>query len=155
MRRARRRTRTSRTEPAIANNGDLQGGHLNHTGPVFPADDWGDIIPPYTYTDQSGNEAVFPGRNWDAAGQAIWQNGCDPGLDPLQPAVECVEVGASGGFLAHFGYVNPNEQARRRPAGERLPAAVGERAAADVVPARAAFGRVPGRVERGRPCAGS
>ncbi|HZL94569.1 MAG TPA: hypothetical protein VFB99_13020, partial [Vicinamibacterales bacterium] len=27
-------------EPAIANNGDLQGGHLNHTGPVFPADDW-------------------------------------------------------------------------------------------------------------------
>ena len=38
-------------EPAIANNGDLQGGHLNHTGPVFPANDWGDIIPPYTYTD--------------------------------------------------------------------------------------------------------
>src|SRR5580765_7837890 len=59
-------------EPAIANNGDLQGGHLDHTGPVFPAADWGDIIPPYTYTDQSGNEAVFPGRNWDAAGQAIW-----------------------------------------------------------------------------------
>jgi Domain of unknown function DUF11/Prealbumin-like fold domain len=97
-------------EPAIANNGDLQGGHLNHTGPVFPADDWGDIIPPYTYTDQSGNEAVFPGRNWDAAGQAIWQNGCEPGLDPVQPIVECVEVGAGGAFLAHFGYENPNDK---------------------------------------------
>ena len=30
-------------EPAIANNGDLQGGHLNHTGPVYPEKGWGDI----------------------------------------------------------------------------------------------------------------
>ena len=27
--------------PAIANNGDLQGGHLNHEGPVFPGAEWG------------------------------------------------------------------------------------------------------------------
>ena len=67
-------------EPAIANNGDLQGGHLDHKGPVFPANDWGDIIPPYTYTDASGKEQVFPGRNWDAAGQAIWQFDCNLGL---------------------------------------------------------------------------
>src|SRR3954471_7513310 len=44
--------------PAIENNGGLKGGHRNHDGPVFPAPDWGDIIPPYTYTDESGNEAV-------------------------------------------------------------------------------------------------
>ena len=49
-------------EPAIANNGDLQGGHLNHTGPVFPANDWGDIIPPYTYTDVNGDEKGVPGE---------------------------------------------------------------------------------------------
>jgi hypothetical protein len=61
-------------EPAIANNGDLVGGHLNHTGPVFPAAVWGDIIPPYTYVDASGNTQVFGGYNWSSAGQAIWQN---------------------------------------------------------------------------------
>ena len=123
-------------EPAIANNGDLQGGHLNHTGPVFPAADWGDIIPPYTYTDQNGNDAVFAGRNWDAAGQAIWQNGCDPGLDPLQPVLECVEVGAERRVPRPLRLREPERQAGRRPARQRLPAAGGERAAADVVPAR-------------------
>ena len=102
-------------EPAIANNGDLQGGHLNHTGPVFPANDWGDIIPPYTYTDVNGDEKVFPGRNWDDAGQAIWQLDCQVGLDPLRPIAECVEVGPDGGFLAHFGYDNPNKQTVSSP----------------------------------------
>ena len=95
-------------EPAIANNGDLQGGHLNHTGPVFPAAGWGDIIPPYTYVDQNGVTQVFPGYNWSPEGQAIWQGGCTPGLDPLTPLVECVEPLPGGGFLAHFGYDNPN-----------------------------------------------
>src|SRR6476660_1269979 len=51
-------------EPAIANNGDLNGGHLNHTGPVFPAADWGDIIPPYEYVDDKGVTQIFPGYNW-------------------------------------------------------------------------------------------
>ena len=51
-------------DPAVGNNGDLEGGHLNDHGPVFPAPDWGDIIPPYNYTDQNGNDAVFPGANW-------------------------------------------------------------------------------------------
>ena len=66
-------------EPAIANNGDLQGGHLDETGPLFPANDWGDIIPPYTYTDESGKSRCSRG-NWDAAGQAIWQYDCNLGL---------------------------------------------------------------------------
>ena len=94
--------------PAIANNGDLKGGHLNHTGPVFPAQGWGDIIPPYDYVDAAGVPQVFPGYNWSPEGQAIWQNGCGPGPAPLTPIVECIEPGAGGGFLAHFGYDNPN-----------------------------------------------
>ena len=77
-------------EPAIANNGDLQGGHLNHTGPVFPAADWGDIIPPYDYVDGSGVTQIFPGYNWSPKGQAIWQNGCELPLKPLTPILECV-----------------------------------------------------------------
>ena len=51
-------------EPAIGNNGDLNGGHLNHTGPVYPADGWGDIIPPYEYLDEKGQTKTFPGYNW-------------------------------------------------------------------------------------------
>jgi hypothetical protein len=39
----------------------------------------GDIIPPFT--DGQGNS--YPGKNWDAEGQAIWANGCrSPQLDP-------------------------------------------------------------------------
>jgi len=42
-------------------------GHSGHTGPVFPADNWGDIIPPFT---------GFAGLNWDITGQALWDNDC-------------------------------------------------------------------------------
>jgi hypothetical protein len=97
-------------EPTVGNNGDLSGGHLNHTGPVFPAADWGDVIPPYTYVDANGVEQVFPGYNWTPDGQAIWQNGCTPGRKPLTPILECVESASGGGFLAHFGYGNPNAE---------------------------------------------
>jgi uncharacterized repeat protein (TIGR01451 family) len=95
-------------EPTVGNDGDLGGGHLNHTGPVFPAADWGDIIPPYTYLDANGVEHVFQGYNWSPEGQAIWQLGCVVGKEPLTPILECVEAGPNGGFLAHFGYDNPN-----------------------------------------------
>src|SRR5215471_15729830 len=95
-------------EPAIADNGDLQGGHLNHTGALFPADDWGDIIPPYTYLDADGVTQTYPGYNWSPDGQVIWQHHCKAGssegsqLQPLTPLVTCVETAAAGGFLAHF-----------------------------------------------------
>jgi uncharacterized repeat protein (TIGR01451 family) len=95
-------------DPAIEDNGDLKGGHLNHTGPVFPSAGWGDIIPPYTYVDADGNTQVFAGYNWSPEGQAIWQHGCEPGPDPLTPTLECIEPLPGGGFRAHFGYVNPN-----------------------------------------------
>jgi hypothetical protein len=88
-------------EPAIGNNGDLQGGHLNHER---------DIIPPYEYVDANGVTQLFPGRNWTEEGQAIWQNGCNappPPPTPITPILECVER-LDNGFLAHFGYDNPN-----------------------------------------------
>src|SRR5262249_25488179 len=96
-------------EPTIGNNGDLSGGHLNHKGPIFPAPDWGDIIPPFTYVDQNGVTQTFPGYNWTPDGQAIWHNGCNPGLKPLTPTVDWVGIGRHGHLFAHFGYVNPND----------------------------------------------
>jgi hypothetical protein len=61
-------------DPAIANNGDLHGGHLDHTGPVYPASGWGDIIPPYDYAPISFH---YDGLNWTAEGQAIYNNDCN------------------------------------------------------------------------------
>ena len=49
--------------------------HMDHTGPIFgqqaPGQKWGDIIEPFTFRGQD-----FPGLNWTAEGQEIWQNGC-------------------------------------------------------------------------------
>lgn len=60
--------------PNIQNNGDLTGGHLNHTGGVYPVSGWGDIIPPFVYIG-----GTFPGLNWTTEGQAIYRNGCKIG----------------------------------------------------------------------------
>ena len=110
-------------EPAIANNGDLHGGHFEHTGPVFPADNWGDIIPPYTYVDTSGKVQTFLGYNWSPEGQAIWQKGCDipqpPQPAPITPVLHCVEDTGSG-LLAHFGYRNPNPTTVAPPKDENV-----------------------------------
>src|SRR5579871_1523075 len=105
----------------VANNGDLSGGHLNHTGPIYPAAGWGDIIPPYDYVDQNGVSQTFPGYNWSPSGQAILQNGCTPHEEqPLRPTVACVQPLAGGGFLAHFGYENPNDSPVSDPADNVL-----------------------------------
>lgn len=54
----------------------VPNGHGTHTGPLFPADDWGDIIPPFD---------GFPGLNWPA-GQAILENDCQiPGPPETTP----------------------------------------------------------------------
>jgi len=59
--------------PAV--EGDISG-HADDDGAIFDpntnvnGDHWGDIIPPVPSVD-------FPGLNWDAAGQAIWENGCN------------------------------------------------------------------------------
>ncbi|MEP7228316.1 MAG: hypothetical protein ABI785_13190 [Gemmatimonadales bacterium] len=66
------------------NNGNDhgKGDHLfEHTGPVwFPGAKaagvfWGDIIPPF-YSD-GVTLTGYPSLNWNAAGQAIFENGCD------------------------------------------------------------------------------
>lgn len=64
------------------------GDHTNHTGPVFDADNppppphngdqWGDIIPPFSWPgDDTHPGGSYPGLNWTAEGQAIHANGCE------------------------------------------------------------------------------
>jgi hypothetical protein len=68
-----------------------KGDHLfEHTGPVWysgaKADGvtWGDIIPPF-YSDGS-TLTGYPSLNWNAAGQAIFDNGCNGAEE--EPVVE-------------------------------------------------------------------
>ena len=49
---------------------------------VFPADVWGNIVPVVTHPNK---KATYPGLNWDAAGQAIWEAGCEY-VAPITPA---------------------------------------------------------------------
>jgi len=57
------------------------GGHDGHSGPVWFDEitgGWGDIIPPFDYSGGS-----YPGKNWDADGQAFYNNACKiPGTAP-------------------------------------------------------------------------
>jgi uncharacterized repeat protein (TIGR01451 family) len=85
--------------PAIANNGDLQGGHLDHPD---------DIIPPYTYTDENDAVQQFPGQNWGEDNQAIWENGCnvvepEPPTPPTQIAVVKILPSGNGTFDLKVG----------------------------------------------------
>lgn len=65
--------------PNIQNNGDLQGGHLGHTGGVYPEDDWGDIIPPYVFIG-----GTYPGLNWNTEGQIIYYNDCNAEINSVK-----------------------------------------------------------------------
>src|SRR5579859_5203701 len=57
-------------------------GHSSHTGPIFDPSlgqhqaDWGDIIPPFSYSDGT-NELDYAGLNWSTEGQAIWADNCE------------------------------------------------------------------------------
>lgn len=71
----------SYTNPYVSETVDVAStqfeGHDGHNGPVFYADipkheQWGDIIPPFDY----GAAGSYPGKNWTADGQAIWNAGC-------------------------------------------------------------------------------
>jgi LPXTG-motif cell wall-anchored protein len=77
----------------------FQKGHDGHDGPVFdPAtmgsgDHWGDIIPPFDYEYEQGQELIsghYAGLNWTAEGQAIWEAGCVAA--PAEPVVGAVTV---------------------------------------------------------------
>jgi hypothetical protein len=75
-----------------------------------------DIIPPFDYQLSTGKTGHFPGLNWDAEGQVIWENGCVlPARSPANALaaehigvfVTCVDVGAST-YDATFGYQSNN-----------------------------------------------
>ena len=51
-------------------NAFFQAGHDTHQN-------FEDIVPPFSYLKQ-GEVINFPGLNWDAAGQAFLENGCNP-----------------------------------------------------------------------------
>lgn len=82
-------------EPAA--DGDVQG-HAGHTGPIFYPEIpkgtvWGDIIPPFYYLTQPGNVVeYFPGLNWTAEGQAIYENDC---VMPEPPELPTMVVDAT------------------------------------------------------------
>ena len=72
-------TKNPYVEMTIDDNAVLRRGHDTHTGGVFPAPGWGDIIPPF-----SG----YAGMNWPA-GAPILNNGCDiAGEDPIAAGLE-------------------------------------------------------------------
>lgn len=62
--------------PWVFNSPNANGVVSGHAGASHQ--DGRDIIPSFWYN--SGGEAqFFPGQNWDAAGQAIFNNGCEGG----------------------------------------------------------------------------
>lgn len=75
----------SSTNPYVFLDTSLQAfynsGHIDHLGPVFPQAGpggfWGDIVPPNKYAPE--------GMNWTAAGQAIFNNGCQLPTEPPAP----------------------------------------------------------------------
>ena len=49
-----------------------------------------DIIPPWSYVDDQQVTHSYAGKNWDAEGQAIWENDCvDPNATPTPTATIC------------------------------------------------------------------
>jgi hypothetical protein len=71
----------SRSNPYVEVTVDVAStqfqGHAGHDGPIFSPDlpdhtKWGDIIPPFDF----GAAGSYAGKNWTAAGQAIWNAGC-------------------------------------------------------------------------------
>ena len=71
--------------PSVSSEGVLGGGHADHTGPIwFPGIDvmWGDIIPAFWY-EPTGIH--YPGVNWTAEGQAIYELSLIHISEPTRP----------------------------------------------------------------------
>ncbi len=97
----------SKSNPYISNSPSASGdvsGHDDHDGGVFPADPWGDIIPPFTYDGGS-----YPGKNWTTQGQAIWNNGCNiPGGSGTSGATGSTGSSGSTGSTGSTGETGPS-----------------------------------------------
>lgn len=85
------------TQNDLSESAILTQGHRGHTGPVYPAAGWGDIIPP---------TGLHPaGLNWSAEGQAIYNNDCNvPVTLEVTPSTACVNVGEKTGSLTIWVY---------------------------------------------------
>ncbi len=87
-----------------AGNDNGKGDHLiKHTGPAWTSDqpnggDWGDIIPPF-YSD-GATPTGYASLNWDAAGQAIFYNECNPTTDETTTESTTDETTGGGGQVA-------------------------------------------------------
>lgn len=94
-------------------------GHDTHDeGPVWEpgfkaaGKRWGDIIPPFDYyaSPKDTEKTRYDGLNWDAAGQAIWNNSCQPTTPPApekdkptgQLEGECVETDGTFRVFGQF-----------------------------------------------------
>ena len=67
-----------------------------------------DIIPPFNYHLSNGATGSYPGHNWDATGQGIWNNGCvrpPPPTGQIHVFVSCVDAHGST-YDATFGYLS-------------------------------------------------
>jgi uncharacterized repeat protein (TIGR01451 family) len=65
-----------------------------------------DIIPPFSHRTHQGAVVDYPGKNWTAEGQAIWEKGCSRPVPPsghIEVFVTCVDVHGST-YDATFGY---------------------------------------------------
>jgi uncharacterized repeat protein (TIGR01451 family) len=97
----------------IGSSGILQGGHSDHLGPAWNPTlkdlhiQWGDIIPPYDYTNDEGT-FHFDGLNWDAAGQAIYSHGCGIVPDIHVEKTASVATLPAGGGAVTYTYVVTN-----------------------------------------------
>jgi hypothetical protein len=89
---------SSATNPYVTNSPSVNSivggnGHGGHDGPIFDpttmssGDDWGDIIPAFTYLGKDGELQSYPGLNWPA-GEEIYDAGCVfPGTTVPAPAI--------------------------------------------------------------------
>lgn len=75
----------------IDQNAVTRRGHDTHTGGVFPAKPWGDIIPPF---------GTYPGLNW-AAGAAILNSQCEvAGEEPIAAGLASASPSATASSSA-------------------------------------------------------
>ena len=103
---------SSEGNPYVVNNPNKSGnvnGHDDHDGGIFPDDPWGDIIPPFTWYSWFNPPGpippiqvphLYPGKNWNNEGQAIWNNDCGipeepeptPTEVPTPTPIQCNEL---------------------------------------------------------------
>ena len=90
----------SSSNPYVQITPDKNGtvdGHDGHDGPVWNLTlkdqhiEWGDIVPPFDFD----GDQHYPGKNWDAEGRAIYDNGCKPVVPPAPESLDGggIEVG--------------------------------------------------------------